>query len=113
MTGVEILSSTIFYKTILPEWVFIITFVGIFCFFVSTLFCLLEGKKLLTVIFLIMTIISIILTTLTTTFSDTIDHIKYKVIIEDSVSMNEFYEYYEVIEQEGKIFTVRERINNG
>ena len=34
--------------------------------------------------------------------------IQYKVIIDDDVSMNEFYEHYEVIDQEGKIFTVRE-----
>jgi hypothetical protein len=33
----------------------------------------------------------------------------YKVIISDEVSMNEFLERYEIIEQEGKIYTVRER----
>lgn len=36
---------------------------------------------------------------------------QYKVTISDSVSMTDFYEHYEVIDQEGKIFTVRE-INN-
>ena len=34
---------------------------------------------------------------------------QYKVIISDEVSMNEFIEKYEIIEQEGKIYTVRER----
>ena len=34
---------------------------------------------------------------------------QYKVIISDEVSMNEFLERYEIIEQEGKIYTVRER----
>lgn len=34
---------------------------------------------------------------------------RYKVIISDKVSMNEFYERYEVIDQEGKIYTVEER----
>ena len=33
---------------------------------------------------------------------------QYKVIISDEVSMNEFLERYEIIEQEGKIYTVRE-----
>lgn len=33
---------------------------------------------------------------------------QYKVIIEDTVSMNEFYEHYAVIDQEGEIFTVKE-----
>lgn len=34
---------------------------------------------------------------------------RYKVTIDDSVSMNEFNEKYEVISQEGKIYTIRER----
>lgn len=34
---------------------------------------------------------------------------EYKVIVEDNVSLAEFYECYEVVGQEGKIFTVRER----
>ena len=34
---------------------------------------------------------------------------QYKVAISDDVSMNEFMEKYEIIEQEGKIYTVRER----
>jgi hypothetical protein len=34
---------------------------------------------------------------------------QYKVTISDEVSMNEFLEHYEIIDQEGKIFTVRER----
>ena len=32
----------------------------------------------------------------------------YKVTINDEVSLNEFYEKYEIIEQEGKIYIVRE-----
>lgn len=34
---------------------------------------------------------------------------QYKVTISDEVSMNEFIEKYEIIEQEGKIYTVREK----
>ena len=33
----------------------------------------------------------------------------YKITIDDSVSMNEFLENYEILDQEGKIYTVRER----
>jgi membrane protein YdbS with pleckstrin-like domain len=36
-------------------------------------------------------------------------HIEYKVTIDDSVSMNEFLDKYEVLDQEGKIYTVKER----
>lgn len=34
---------------------------------------------------------------------------QYKVTISDEVQMNEFFDKYEIIDQEGKIYTVRER----
>ena len=34
---------------------------------------------------------------------------QYKVVIDDSVSMNDFIEKYEIIDQDGKIYTVREK----
>ena len=34
---------------------------------------------------------------------------RYKVTISDEVSMNEFMEKYEIINQDGKIYTIRER----
>ena len=34
---------------------------------------------------------------------------QYKITIDDSVSMTEFLDKYEIIEQDGKIYTVRER----
>ena len=34
---------------------------------------------------------------------------QYKVTISDEVQLNEFNERYEIIEQEGKIYTIRER----
>lgn len=34
----------------------------------------------------------------------------YQVTVNDSVSMNEFQDKYEIIEVEGKIYTVRERV---
>jgi ABC-type polysaccharide transport system permease subunit len=33
----------------------------------------------------------------------------YKVTIDDSVSMNDFLDKYEILDQEGKIYTVKER----
>ena len=36
---------------------------------------------------------------------------QHQVIISDEVSMTEFYEHYKVIDQDGKIFTVREKTN--
>lgn len=39
--------------------------------------------------------------------TDTVN--EYKVIISDNVNVAEFYEHYDVIEVEGKIFTIREK----
>ena len=36
----------------------------------------------------------------------------YKVVISDTVSMNEFMDRYEIINQDGKIYTVKERTPN-
>lgn len=37
------------------------------------------------------------------------DHTEYKVVVDETVSMVEFMDKYEIIYQEGKIYTVRER----
>ena len=41
-------------------------------------------------------------------YTDTVP--TYKVIISDTVSLNEFYDKYEVLEQDGKIYTIKERM---
>ena len=38
-----------------------------------------------------------------------IDYIEKKVILEDTVQMNEFLNHYEILEQDGEIYIVRER----
>ena len=42
------------------------------------------------------------------TESDEVE-ISYKVTVSEEVSLNDFMEKYEIIDQEGKIYTVRER----
>lgn len=45
------------------------------------------------------------------TTTEEIDHYEYKVTIGDSVPMKEFLSKYEIINQEGEIFTIVEREN--
>lgn len=40
---------------------------------------------------------------------NTFSHYEYKVLIDDSVPLNEFNEKYEILDQEGQIYTVIER----
>ena len=41
--------------------------------------------------------------------TDEVDYVKYDVVISDEVNFNEFTEHYEIIEQKGKIYTVKEK----
>ena len=43
------------------------------------------------------------------TTTEELDHYEYKVTIDDSVPMKEFLSKYEIINQEGEIFTIVER----
>lgn len=40
------------------------------------------------------------------------DYTEYKVIIDDTVNMNEFMKKYEILDRDGKIYIVREAIEN-
>jgi hypothetical protein len=41
--------------------------------------------------------------------TEVFSHIEYKVIIEDNVEFKEFINYYEILDQEGEIYTVKEK----
>ena len=106
MNGVEILSSETIYNTILPEyWLGI----GLGCalVFVFTMaLCFANERIILGFICIALALGSVIVGGLGGTYSKTdISHIEYKVTIDDSVSMNEFLDKYEIIDQEGKIYT--------
>lgn len=38
------------------------------------------------------------------------DHTEYKVIVDETVDMNEFFEKYELVDQEGKIYIVKDEV---
>ena len=112
MTGVEILSTETIYNTILPEY-----FLGIglgfgFVFVIVMAACFASDRIILGLICIALALGSGVVGSLGGTLSKTdINHIEYKVTIDDSVSMNEFLDKYEIIDQEGKIYTVQEREN--
>lgn len=110
MNGVEILSSETIYNTILPEyWLGIGLGCAIIFVFVMTLFFTYD-RIILGFICLALAFGIGMVGGLGGTCSKTnISHIEYKVTIDDSVSMNEFLDKYEILDQEGKIYTVKER----
>lgn len=110
MNGVEILSSETIYNTILPEyWLGIGLGCG-FIFVIVMAFCFANDHIILGLTCIALALGSGIIGSLGGTISKTdINYIEYKVTIDDSVSMNEFLDKYEILDQEGKIYTVKER----
>jgi uncharacterized protein YacL len=117
MSGVEILSQETIYETAFPWWlIFIFAGVGLIIGIIITIIHYIDYSFFdpadLVIIFLGI-ILGAWFGTLVMFISeyktDTIDHIEYKVTIDDSVSMNEFLDKYEIIDQEGKIYTVKEK----
>ena len=110
MNGVEILSSETIYNTFLPEiWIGLGLMLGFMsvALFVRSIS---EGYDILPWIFVVLIIVCIVIASLAgTPNKNDINHIEYKVTIDDTVSMTEFMNKYEILGQEGKIYTVKER----
>ena len=110
MDGITILSEKIFYSDLLPSWFIGLSLIG---FVISAVFIIVgvtEGKFKIAILSSIIFLFSLTLGIATNTIkSKEIDYIEYKVTIDNSVPMTEFYQRYEILDQEGKIYTVKER----
>lgn len=117
MSGVEILSQETIYEAAFPWWLILIfAGVGLIIGIIITIIHYIDYKFFdpadLVIIFLGVILgawVGSLGTLIGEYETDTIDRIEYKVTIDDSVSMNEFLDKYEILDQEGKIYTVKER----
>ena len=113
MSGVEILNEYAVYAT--RSWVAV---VGTIAFIGGIIFAILAVKSKKTVFNCInfVCFVSCFATVFVLAMIDDntnnlkdYEYTEYKVTIDDSVSMNEFLDKYEILDQEGKIYTVKER----
>ena len=110
MTGVEILSSEAIYNTILPKWCLAVGFLAVILFGALISASVAYEKGWACILCIVCFIGSAGLMIFSGIENKTnISHIEYKVTIDDSVSMNEFLDKYEILDQEGKIYTVKEK----
>ena len=115
MPGVEILNSEVIYETdisFVPVIVCVIA--GIIMGFVTVgfkrgQFDFSEGVCGALIGALIGILIGLVGTLFTIRRTDTVKYVKYNVTVSDDVNFNEFIEKYEIIEQNGKVYTVKER----
>ena len=116
MNGVEILKETAIYYSILPVWLIILLYLWGFILLAVTVtaFCAYikfgdKQDKSAGVISLITTLALLSASIVGMFPSSKIAYTEYTVILDDSVSFNEFTEKYEIIDNEGKIYTVKEK----
>ena len=119
MNGVEILSSETIYETDIHMWPLIVIpiiglLIGLILSIVTWVKDGFDGQFILLTIGLTVAcfVLGFVLTIATEHETDTVDYIEYKVTIDDFVSMNEFLDKYEILGQEGKIYTVKEKTND-
>ena len=110
MEGIEILSSTSIYNTMFSEWVITISIMLTFVSLILAVICAsFEEYGWLALCVVLMMVMFTVAIYGCADNKDSVHHMEHKVIINDSVKMNDFLEKYEIIDQEGKIYTVRER----
>ena len=109
MTGVEILNSKVIYNTLFPGTVGLIAIIWAVVLFGIAIWAASENHDNIAFGCIIFTIISVV-TAISSVIidKDSIDYYEYKVTINNEVSMTEFLDKYEILDMEGKIFTVKE-----
>lgn len=111
MTGVEILATQEVVTTYAFNWSVYLIAIALITSLMTLMSCLNDGFNFCSVVvgLAVGVVFGIILGLApATTFTPSEYETRYKVIISDEVSMNEFLNKYEIIDQEGKIYTVRE-----
>ena len=118
MNGVEILNQTTVYETDVYWWILILcTSIGLLIGLIISIYNWVQYGFdapfiLLTVVLTVVGAwIGVLFMCLTEYKTDTVDYIEYKVTISDEVNFNNFSDKYEILDQEGKIYTVKEREN--
>ena len=111
MEGVEILNIIHTYSRLVhPDWVIAL---GIAIIIISIIgICTVNHPTIQNILLTMVTIAIVgfgICLVCASIKTNKIVDTKYQVIVSDDVNFNEFQEKYEIIEQNGKIYTVREK----
>ena len=114
MAGIEILSEQIMYNTFLPGWCVAVGALFVLFGFPIGIAVISESDRKWPgyVLTLLAFIGSLMMLFGLLSNAHSIDYVEYKATIGDSVSMNEFLDRYEILDQEGKIYTIKEKTND-
>lgn len=105
MPGIEILNSV--EMTTLPTWAIIIIILSIFICLSFLFFG--EGDNAVQGFLVILSVLAIFIIILISPVISIPNGTKYQVLIDEEVNLVEFNEKYEILDIEGKIYTIKER----
>ena len=112
--GITVLSQNEIMDT--PTWTLVITMIGTLIFIISFMIVLICSQEIIQIIFVINSICFFILFVFgifcMTFIENPTGKYTYKVTISDEVNFVEFNNKYEVIDQDGLIYTIKEKENN-
>ena len=112
LEGIDILSKTMIKDT--PNWASLMAVLSLACvviFLSLVVMAIREDELLLAFIFGILLLISGGLVLFSTDYFDSIytGRYRYEVVVNDDVSLTDFYEKYDVVEQNGRLWTIEEK----
>lgn len=111
MEGVTILNTI---EVMASTWGFSIVglIIAILTLFIliGTIFSIIKNEVFITYFLSPFVVFGFVISTMCfSSANEYFDHYEYQVIIDDSVSLVEFTEKYEILDQEGLIYTVKEK----
>ena len=109
LEGIEVLNKTAIMSP--PKWALLLLFITMIVAVIFIFAVLTEKKYDLYIAFIALLLLLLLAVSciLCCVLQRPTGKYEYKVTIDDSVSMNEFQEKYEIIEVEGKIYTIKEK----
>lgn len=106
--GINILAQTEIMSA--PNWCIVLFFIALILLLIFWVVALLTEFKMFSIIGFFSGLLLLLFVSLCVTIiKEPTGKYEYKVTIDDSVSMNEFYEKYKVIDTEGQIWTIMEK----
>lgn len=113
MNGITIINTTDIYKYVgFATYSMLFCAIGIFVLILTIFMIISESNRAAITTFvtgILLCVVGLCMGLYRDNHANTFDYTEYDILIDDSISYNEFVDKYEVLDKDGNIYTVRER----